>query len=138
MNRRVKYIFLAVLMLVILTQILVLRWGPETIFFVTWFFLALTVRHDSRLSAAIGLVFLAVCPFLLITKKDAAAEQAANYAYFFLAIGVLVQLEELLLERYNRLNRKLDFSSLWRPVQDAFRRYWISAARCWRNSWRSE
>ena len=113
MNRRVKYLFLAAMALIVLTQALVLRWGPEAIFFVTWFFLALTVQHDSRLSATMGLVFLASCPFLLIAKKEPVAEQAANYAYFFLAIGVLVQLEELLLERYGWLDRKLDFSTLW-------------------------
>jgi hypothetical protein len=74
MSWRVKYLFLSVLMLFVLTQVVVLRWEPEAIFFVTWFFLALTVRHDSRLSAAIGLVFLASCPFLLLGKKEAVAE----------------------------------------------------------------
>jgi hypothetical protein len=55
------------------------------------------------------------------------AEQAANYAYFFLAIGVLVQLEELALERCGWLERKLDLSHLWRPVEEAFRSCWSTA-----------
>jgi hypothetical protein len=38
-----------------------------------------------------------------------------------------VQLEELVLERYGWLNRKLDFSYLWQPVNDAFRRQWSTA-----------
>lgn len=71
-----------------------------------------------------GLVFLSACPFLLIAKKDPVAEQVANYAYFFLAIGVLVQLEELLLERYGWLNRKLDFSYLWRPIRTLWQKWW--------------
>ena len=74
--------------------------------------LALTVRHDSRLSAAVGLVFLVVCPFLLIAGLQPVAEQAANYAYFFLAIGVLVQLEELLLERLGWLDHKVHLTPL--------------------------
>ena len=129
MSRRKSFLFFTLLALVLLTQIVVLDWGPEAVFFVTWLFLTLTLRHDSRISAAAGLAFLATCPFLLITEKEAVAEQAANYAYFFLAIGVLVQLEELLLEQYDWLERKLDFSYLWRPVGDPFRRRWSAAVQ---------
>ena len=43
--------------------------GPEPLFFVTWLFLALTVQHDSRLSAVVGLAFLATYPFLLIADQ---------------------------------------------------------------------
>lgn len=126
---RKSFLFFTVLSLVVLSQLSLLGWGAEAVFFVTWFFVALVVQHDSRVSAAIGLAFLATCPFLLIAKKDAVAEQAANYAYFFLAIGVLVQLEELLLERYGWLGRKLDLSYLWRPASAAFRRRWTAAAQ---------
>ena len=105
-TRRKSFLFLTLLTLVILTQTVILHWGPEAVFFATWLFLALAVQHDSRVSVAVGLAFLATCPFLLIADKEPVAEQAANYAYFFLAIGVLVQLEELLLERYDRLGWK--------------------------------
>jgi len=124
MSRRGKFLFFTLVTLVLLTQIVILRWGPEAVFFVTWLFLALAVQHDSRISAAVGLAFLATCPFLLIAEKEAVAEQAANYAYFFLAIGVLVQLEDLLLERYGWLERKLDLSFVWQPVDRALRRLW--------------
>jgi hypothetical protein len=127
-NQR-SFLFFTILMLVILAQVVVLRWGPEAVFFVTWLLLALIVQHDSRISAAVGLAFLATCPFLLIVQKQTVAELAANYAYFFLAIGVLVQLEELLLERYGRLERKLDFSYLWRPTAQALGRRWSAAVR---------
>ena len=126
MNQRVKTLFQVSLALVILTQALVLHWGPEAIFFVTWLLLALTVQHDSRLSAVMGLVFLAICPFLLVAKKGPVAEQAANYAYFFLAIGVLVQLEELVLERFGWLDRKLDFSDQWHLAGHALRQGWYA------------
>lgn len=62
-------------------------------------------------------------------KKEAVAEQAANYAYFFLAIGVLVQLEEMLLEHYGWSGRKLDLLYLWQPVAQALRRRWSEAVQ---------
>lgn len=114
-----KAIFLfALLIAAVLVQVLLLGWGTEAVFFVTWFLLVLVVKHDTRLSPALGLVFLAACPFLLITEREPAAEQAANYAYFFLAIGVLVQVEEMVLERFNHLDWKVDLSSLWRPAAE--------------------
>jgi hypothetical protein len=112
------------MVLIVLTQVVVLHWSLEVVFFVTWFFLALSVQHDSRLSSTIGVVFLAVCPFLLATNKEPLAEQAANYAYFFLAIGVLVQLEEMVLERFGWLNRKMDFSDQWRPIRTLWQKWW--------------
>jgi hypothetical protein len=127
-NQR-SFLFFTILVLVILTQVVVLRWGPEAVFFATWLFLALAVQHDSRISAAVGLAFLATCPFLLIAENEAVARQAANYAYFLLAIGVLVQLEELLLARYGWLERKLDFSHLWWPAAQALERWWSAVVQ---------
>ncbi len=118
MNNWKTIVFFTLVGLAVLIQVVVLRWGMEAVFFVTWFLLMLGVKHDTRLSPALGLVFLAACPFLLIADKEPAAEQAANYAYFFLAIGVLVQVEEMILERNNRLGWKADISFLWGPVVD--------------------
>lgn len=132
---RRSFLFFTLLTLALLTQIVLLRWGAEAVFFVTWLLLALTVRHDSRLSAGVGLAFLSTCPFLLIARKEAVAEQAADYAYFFLAIGVLVQLEEMLLERYGWLGRKLDLSHLWQPATRAFRRHWAAAVQALGRQW---
>ena len=124
-----SFLFFSLLILVVLMQRLVLGWGAETVFFVTWLLVALIVQHDARLSAVAGLALLAACPFLLIAEKEAVAEQAANYAYFFLAIGVLVQLEELLLVRYGWLGRKLDLSYLWHPMTRWLQYAWSTAAR---------
>ena len=118
MNNWKTIVFFTLLGLAVLIQVVVLRWGLEAVFFVTWFLLMLGVKHDTRLSPALGLAFFTACPFLLIADKEPAAEQAANYAYFFLAIGVLVQLEEMILERNNRLGWKVDISFLWGPVVD--------------------
>ncbi len=128
-SARQSFLFFTLLILALLTQIIVLRWGAETVFYVTWLLLALVVQHDGRISACVGLAFLATCPFLLIGKKEAVAERAADYAYIFLAIGVLVQMEEILLERQGWLGRKLDLSYLWRPASRALRRYWASAVQ---------
>jgi hypothetical protein len=124
-----SFLFLTLLAFAVLTQVVIFRWGPEAVCFVTWLFLALVVQHDSRISAAVGLAFLATCPFLLIAEQGAVAEQAANYAYFLLAIGVLVQLEELLLERYGCLEHKLDLSYLWQPAAQVFRHRWSAAVQ---------
>ena len=128
-----SFLFFTIITLVIMTQMVVLRWGPEAVFFATWLFLALTVQHDGRISAAVGLVFLATCPFLLIFDRDSAAKLAANYAYYFVAIGVLVQLEDMLLERYGWLvrwlERKVDLSYLWRPAAQALGRRWSAAVQ---------
>lgn len=124
-----RWLFLTILVSVILAQAIVLHWGPEAVFFATWLLLALIVRHDSRISAAVGLAFLATCPFLLIAKKEAVAETAANYAYYFLVIGVAVQLEELLLDRYGWLKCKLDLSYLWRPISQAVGRCWAAVVQ---------
>jgi hypothetical protein len=121
------YLFFTLLVVAVLIQAVVLRWNLEAVFFVTWFLLMLVVKHDTRLSPALGLIFLATCPFLLIADNEPAAEQAANYAYFFLAIGVLVQAEEMILERRDRLGWKVDISYLWQPAAEELRRRWASA-----------
>jgi len=116
MSDRKRLIFAILLVAAVFFQVVVLGWGWEAVFFITWFLLVACVKHDTRLSSALGLVFLAACPFLLIAGKEPVAEQAANYAYFFLAIGVLVQVEEMILERVDRLGWKVDLSPLWDAV----------------------
>ena len=84
------------------------------IFFLAWLFVALTVHHDTRLSAAVGLALLALCPILLIAGADALAEEVANGAYLFLVIAVLVQLEELVLQNRGWQGFKIRPSDLFR------------------------
>ena len=47
---------------------------------------------ESKIAASVALAFLAVCPVLLIFKKEALAETAAIYAYYFLVITVITQI----------------------------------------------
>ncbi len=77
------------------------------LFFVLWWQLSLTAaifwilflsfllyQWDSRDIALLALISLASCPFLLIFKKEALAEQMAIYAYYFLVITVVLQIVE--------------------------------------------
>ena len=45
-------------------------------------------------TGGVALFFLTLCPFLLIFKKDAIAEQSAVYAFYFLVISVVLMIFE--------------------------------------------
>lgn len=45
-------------------------------------------NFEGRISVAGGLIFLALCPFLLIFVKETIAEKTAIWAYMFLIVGV--------------------------------------------------
>jgi hypothetical protein len=54
----------------------------------------LLFEWDSRIIAFLALIFLASCPFSLIFKREALAEQMAIYAYYFLIMTVVLQIIE--------------------------------------------
>ena len=62
---------------------------------------------DSRWSAGVALLYLASCPVLLFLDRGALAESAAVYAFYFLVITVLTQLQELRREERSRPGEKL-------------------------------
>lgn len=45
-------------------------------------------EFEGRVSVAGGLIFLTMCPFLLLLKKELIAEKAAIWAYMFLVVGI--------------------------------------------------
>ena len=49
---------------------------------------------DSRFFIGFGLIFLIACPFLLAFEKKVLAEEMAVYAYYMLALGVVLQIVE--------------------------------------------
>ena len=51
---------------------------------------------DSRISAGCALALLVLTPLLLVFNKNAFAETAAVYAYYFLVIAVITQIREYL------------------------------------------
>jgi len=52
----------------------------------------LLLGWDSRVFIGFGLVFLIACPFLLAFEKKTTAEEMAVYAYYMLALGVIMQI----------------------------------------------
>ena len=52
-------------------------------------------RLEGRFSILGALIFLVMCPFLLIIKQEAIAEKAAIWTYMFLVVGVVQQMIEL-------------------------------------------
>jgi len=91
------FIIIAILIFALFKEISVLNFLVLFYALVSFLFI-----FDSRYAAGAALVFLASCPFLLIFKKDAFAENAAIYAYYFLIITVLTQIRELKKEGNNR------------------------------------
>jgi hypothetical protein len=67
-------------------------------FFWSFFLAFLIMRLDSRVPIAFALACLIVCPFLLIFHYQLYAEQFAIWAYYFLVIGVILQIVEFVHE----------------------------------------
>ena len=70
--------------------------------------LSVALRLDSRISIGSALVLLMACPFLLMFYYEALAENAAVYAYYFLVIGVVLQIKDWIIEsgRFKRETTK--------------------------------
>lgn len=89
------------LLLIILILLLIWQFKIESIFLLLLFFSFLFFKYDSRYIAAMALMSLMTYPFLLIFKKEPAAEQMAIYAYYFLVMTVILQIAEYRRERKN-------------------------------------
>lgn len=63
-------------------------------FLFSYFILFLFFGFDDRVPMVIGIVLLLICPILLIFKKEAVANGLAIWAYYFLVIGVVLQIAE--------------------------------------------
>jgi hypothetical protein len=61
-------------------------------FFITFALVILLMGLDSRISIVPFMICLAVCPILLAMDRDSGAGTAAVWAYYFLAIGFIIQL----------------------------------------------
>jgi septum site-determining protein MinD len=62
--------------------------------FLVYFIVLLVNRRDSRYSIGAALILLLFTAILLVQKKEAFANQIAIYAYYFLVVGVVLQLIE--------------------------------------------
>jgi len=83
---------------------------------VTLFILSLILLQyldlEYRWAIGIALFLLAVCPFLLIAKKENIAETFANYTYGYLVFGLLFILMGKLRERVKEKNRFVIFKKI--------------------------
>jgi hypothetical protein len=88
----------------------------SNVYSVEWGFLGFVIaavifydaRIDSRFLILPALLLLGYVPFLLIAKQNAVAETIAIYVYYFLVVGVGLQLTEYLTKN----NNYLDFEGL--------------------------
>lgn len=95
-KRRVLLLTLG--MVGILVDIFVFPFTSDWVIFgltVVWIGAVVGWRLEGRFSVAGALIFLLMCPFLLILKKESVAEKAAIWAYMFLVVGVVQQLIEI-------------------------------------------
>ncbi|MFA5993112.1 MAG: hypothetical protein WC796_05390 [Candidatus Pacearchaeota archaeon] len=96
-------------------------------FSVEWAFLAFIFsavvfydfKIDSRFLLLPGLLVLGYIPFLLIGKQNALAENMAVYVYYFLIIGVLMQI----FENFKKRDNYLDFEKVMTKILE--RMNWI-------------
>lgn len=58
-----------------------------TALFIVWVLAVFLLKLSGRVSVAGALVFLGICPFLLIFGNEHLAEEAANLAFGLLAVG---------------------------------------------------
>jgi len=63
-------------------------------------------KIDSRFLILPAILLLGYCPFLLIAKNNTLAENIAIYAYYFLVVGVLIQI----IENFRNKEIKLNFT----------------------------
>ena len=67
-----------------------------------WVWVVRLYKFEGRVSIGGALLFLTMCPFLLIFKKDLIAEKAAIWAYMFLVVGVIQMIIEYVKEKDTR------------------------------------
>jgi len=67
-----------------------------------WIYLIRLYKLEGRVSILGSLIFLTLCPLLLILGKDSIAEKTAIWAYMFLLVGVVQMLAEYRQEIKNK------------------------------------
>jgi len=82
------------ILLILIFGFLLWKLGIEAVILWIIFLAFLFYKWENRILAVVALFFLVSCPILLIFKKEAAAEQMAIYAYYFLIMTVVLQIIE--------------------------------------------
>ncbi len=90
--------FLIAAIVGILMDIFVFRFTSDVVIMgltAIWIGAVIGWRLEGRFSIFGALIFLMMCPFLLMAKQEAIAEKAAIWTYMFLVVGVIQQLIEI-------------------------------------------
>lgn len=104
-----KHLAVAVVLMSILIHIFVLKPVNDLIILfltglgilVIWLY-----EFEGRISISGGLIFLALCPFLLVIKQELMAEKVAIWAFMFLVVGTFQVFIEYLEEEKKDGKRK--------------------------------
>ncbi len=100
---------LAVIFIALALSILILNYDRDEIrtflIFCFYFFLSLIFKIDSRYPILAAIFFLVVAAILLAKDNAAYANKLATYAYYFLVVGVLLNIIELLRKGDNKFLR---------------------------------
>lgn len=99
-KQKPTFLILGIIFYIIFNSI----WGFIAALFLGTFLLFAMYQWDSRVFIGFGLLFLLATPFYLLQRKELMAEEMAVYAYYFLFLGVILQLIE-----YIREERQLTF-----------------------------
>jgi len=92
-----KHLILLVSVIGILLDVFVFKFTSDLVILILtglWIGAVVGWRLEGRFSILGALIFLTMCPSLLIFKQEAVAEKAAIWAYMFLVVGVVQQLIE--------------------------------------------
>jgi len=101
-NKRIGFLLVAVLGIFI--DVFIFKFTSDVVILTLtglWIGAVIGWKLEGRFSILGALIFLTMCPFLLIFKQEAIAEKAAIWAYMFLVVGVIQQLIEFKKEPKN-------------------------------------
>lgn len=93
-----------ILFLMIIALMFIWQFDLESILFITLFIAFTLYQWDSRIIAGGALISLASSLFLLMTKQTVLAEQMAVYAFYFLAMAIV-----LVIIKHKRYDEALSF-----------------------------
>jgi hypothetical protein len=116
LDRISVYVILVLGYLILIADILL----KSRFYSVEWAFLGFVIvavlfydfKIDSRFLILPAILFLGYVPFLLMGKQDAIAETTAIYVYYFLVVGVVLQL----IEHLKKIENSLDFDKLMKRI----------------------
>mgnify|MGYP001582985941 CR=1 FL=1 len=78
----------------------------ENYVFLFYLLVVLILNVNSKIPVIIALFLLVIIPFLLYFEKNLLADQLTIYAYYFLIIGVIKQIRNLIVEKINKKTNK--------------------------------